>query len=60
MLTRIMVSLDGKERSALNELAESERRDPRAQAALIIRESLKRRGLLRVKTPVEKGEHRDC
>jgi hypothetical protein len=44
---RMMIALDGKERSALIELAERERRDPRQQAAVIIRCELIRRGLLK-------------
>jgi hypothetical protein len=44
---RMMIALDGKERSALIELAERERRDPRQQAAVIIRRELVRRGLLK-------------
>lgn len=45
-LTRLMVKLDGTERSALFELARSERRDLRAQAAVVIREALIAKGLL--------------
>ncbi len=46
-MRKIVVSLDGLEFSALNDLAQRERRDPRAQAAVIIRAELKRRGLLK-------------
>ena len=46
MLTRITVTLTTQERDALRALAEKELRDTRAQAALIIREELQRRGLL--------------
>jgi hypothetical protein len=46
-MTRITVSLKEAEKTALLELANEELRDPRAQAALIIRTELERRGLLR-------------
>jgi hypothetical protein len=46
VVPRITVSLQASERDALVKLAEIERRDPRAQAALIIRDELARRGLL--------------
>jgi len=46
MRRRMMIALDGRERSALVELAERERRDPRQQAAVIIREVLIDHGLL--------------
>jgi hypothetical protein len=46
MMTRLMIQLDGLERSALTTLAELERRDPRQQAALLIRQQLERLGLL--------------
>ncbi|MBN1890350.1 MAG: hypothetical protein JW850_20315 [Thermoflexales bacterium] len=45
-MTRLVISLDGAERSALVTLAEIERRNPRDQAAVIIRQDLVRRGLL--------------
>lgn len=45
-MTRIMVTLRQDEREALRVLAERERRDPRDQAALLIRGELERRGLL--------------
>lgn len=45
-MTRITISLRDQEKTALRALAEMEFRDPRAQAALIIRQELKRRGLL--------------
>ena len=43
---KLVISLDGDERVALVRLAERERRDPRAQAALMIRRELERQGLL--------------
>ena len=45
-MTRITVTLTDEEREALRVLAFKERRDSRAQAALIIREVLEKRGLL--------------
>ena len=45
-MKRITISLNKDEREALRILAELELRDPRAQAALIIRLELERRGLL--------------
>jgi hypothetical protein len=46
ILRKIFVPLDGTERSALTKLAEQEKRDPRAQAAILIREGLERLGIL--------------
>ena len=48
-MTRITVKLDEAERDAIRALAKDERRDTRAQAALLIRESLEKRGLLEVR-----------
>ena len=45
-MTRITISLRDQEKTALRALAEKEFRDPRAQAALIIRQELERRGFL--------------
>ena len=45
-MTRITISLRESEKSALRVLAERQFRDPRAQAALIIRRELERYGLL--------------
>jgi len=45
-MTRLTISLKDQERMALCALAAQEFRDPRAQAALIIRQELERRGLL--------------
>jgi len=45
-MTRLTVTLDESEREAIRKLAQDERRDTRAQAALLIRESLERLGLL--------------
>lgn len=46
MTTRIVVKLDKFENRALSALAEREYRNPRAQAAFIIRRELERCGLL--------------
>lgn len=43
---RIMISLQKDESDALLSLSEKERRDPRAQAALLVREALERLGFL--------------
>lgn len=45
-MARITITLANNERDALIGLAEQEKRDPRAQAALIIQKELKRRGLI--------------
>jgi hypothetical protein len=50
-MTRITISLRDQEKIALRELAEKEFRDPRAQAALIIRQELERRGYLQADHP---------
>lgn len=41
-----MVTIEEIERDAIHALAKDERRDTRAQAALLIREALERRGLI--------------
>lgn len=48
-MARVVVLLEQDERDALCALAEREFRDPRAQAALIIRRELERAGLVRSK-----------
>jgi len=58
-LRRIVISLDGVELSALNELAASERRDRQAQAAVIIHTELLRRGLLET-SPAKPGVNGGC
>ena len=42
----VKILLDDREREALVVLSRRERRDPRAQAAVILRQELERRGLL--------------
>ena len=50
-MAKMVLTLHIAERDALFKLAECERRDPRAQAALLLRGELERRGLLPVNTP---------
>ena len=45
-MTRITITLSDEEKTALRSLSEKEFRDPRMQAAFIIRESLVQHGLL--------------
>lgn len=45
-MARVTITLEQDERSALVALANQERRDPRQQAALILRRELERLGLL--------------
>lgn len=52
---RIYVPLEPKEMRALAEMAEQERREPRQQAALLIREELIRLGYLENGTEVTKS-----
>ncbi len=47
MLNRIPILLDERTAAGLIALAKQEYRDPRAQAALIIRQELERRGFLK-------------
>ncbi|MGA7192109.1 MAG: hypothetical protein WBW94_00655 [Anaerolineales bacterium] len=49
-MSRITLSLESVEKDALVVLAEKEFRNPRQQAALIIRQELERRGLLVIQT----------
>ena len=55
-MRRVSINLYEEEKEALVELAERERRDPRQQAAVIIRLELERLGLLRLEQPAEKRE----
>ena len=45
-MTRIMIRLTDSEREALKALAQQERRDPRAQAALLVRKGLEISGIM--------------
>lgn len=49
--SRLTIVLEPDENSALRTLAKNEFREPRAQAALIIRSELERRGLLEKDDP---------
>lgn len=50
-MSRLMIYLDLPEREALISLAQRERRDPRDQAALFVRDGLQRAGLLPTDSP---------
>ncbi len=50
-MIKFTVILKSEERAALIELAQRERRDPRSQAACLIRDGLQVRGLLPTDTP---------
>lgn len=50
MVSRIMVTLEKEERSALSDLARCELRDIRDQVRFLIRQELERQGLLAYKT----------
>ncbi len=56
MTTRLTISLYQDERDALQMFAEQERREMRAQAALIIRRALERRKLLPNRERVHKPQ----
>lgn len=58
-MTRITISLKETEKMALLELADKEFRDPRAQAALIIRTELERLGFLQtdIDDRIRSAEH---
>lgn len=51
-MLRITITLNEQEKKALLVLAEKEFRDPRAQAALIIRMELQRQGLIETANPM--------
>ncbi len=59
MMSRIPVLLDEETAAGLVVLARQEYRDPRAQAALIIRRELERRGLLRSRKGSASGARRE-
>lgn len=50
-MARVMINLEEEERDALVLLAQREKRDPRRQAAMIIRRTLEEHGLLDVQQP---------
>jgi hypothetical protein len=57
-MNRLNVYIQQAERAALLQLAQNERRDPRDQAALLIRQRLEQLGLLPAPNPPAK-ENRD-
>jgi hypothetical protein len=59
VVARIMITLSRVEKDALLILSEKELRDPRAQAALIIREELQRQGLIPIHSKPQFEEHED-
>lgn len=60
-MTRFMISLQDEEKEALQTLAKTERRHPRAQAAFLIRQGLEQCGLRSAekesKTQIEGGQN---
>jgi hypothetical protein len=55
-MSRITIALSDEEKTALRSLAEKEFRDPRQQAALIIRRELERQGLVESASPLTESE----
>lgn len=55
---RVIVYLERDERQALFNLANTEKRDPRQQAAWLIRQSLEHLGLLSVASPNPTNDNR--
>jgi hypothetical protein len=56
-MATLKIFLPSEQDKALRKLAEAEYRDPRAQAAFIVRQELARRGLLPQATAVTGGQH---
>lgn len=52
-MARVIVEIGERERKALHRLAKRERRIPRAQAALIIRQALERQGILPARSQMQ-------
>lgn len=50
-MTRITLTITEDEREALQEIAQQERRDPRSQAALLLRKALQTSGYLQATVP---------
>ena len=59
MMNRLMVPLLQDERQALLALADRERRDPRQQAAILIRQELERLGLVPSPQPLDVASAND-
>lgn len=55
-MTRITIKLTDREKNALRTLSENQFRDPRAQAALIIRRELERLQLIEPLAPIQNDE----
>ena len=51
MFTRLMVTLERDEAAALDQMADSELRDPRDQLRMLLREAARTRGLLPSELP---------
>lgn len=60
MIRRIYIPLDSIERQALARLGELEHRDPRQQAALLIRQQLEKLGLLQPSPTIPPKEIADA
>ncbi len=58
-MTRITITLSDEEKTALRALSEKEFRDPRMQAALIIRRELEKQGLVESVGPVNENEPKE-
>ncbi len=67
-MARLMIDLEIDERDALIALSQRERRDPRDQAALFVRDGLERAGLIETRVAesqtkmsgLRDTEHRTC
>lgn len=57
-MTRITITLSDEEKTALRALSEKEFREPRMQAALIIRRELEKQGLVESVSPVNENERK--
>ena len=58
-LTKVYVPLNEIERKALIQLGIAEKRDPRQQAALLIRQRLEALGLLQPTSPIKQEDQRE-
>lgn len=58
-MTRITITLERTERAALQQLAAQERREPKAQAAILIRKQLENLGWLKPTTPPTQEDTND-
>lgn len=60
MTTRVMINLREDERQALVTLSQNERRDPRDQAVMLIRQGLIELGYIPQESPKPTKEDADC